>query len=206
MTVTSASPISGETVSIEDASNGDAVVATPTLTNGTATFSISSLSVGSHNLFAVYTTDGTNGTSYSNLVTQVVLPPLAVESVTATPSGFVLMFNDPIDPASTVLYSSPGDTTLGAADITVVGATTGTLRGSLVIDPTNPDEATFVQTSGLLAPDTYTVTVTTKVSAVGGSNELSSNYSTTLTVAIDDDAGAVGAELCPRPGSVGGPD
>ena len=44
--VTSASPISGETVSIEDASNGDAVVATPTLTNGTATFSISSLSCG----------------------------------------------------------------------------------------------------------------------------------------------------------------
>ena len=56
-----------------------------------------------------------------------------------------------------MLYSSPGDTTLGAADITVVGATTGPLRGSLIIDPTNPDEATFVQTSGLLAPDTYKV-------------------------------------------------
>ena len=180
--VSSSSPISGETVSIEDASNGDAVVATPTLTNGSATFTISSLGVGSHNLFAVYPTDGTYGTSYSNLVTQVVVPLLVVESVTATPSSFVLTFNAPINPNSTVLYSSPGDTTLGAADITVVGATTGSLRGSLVIDPTNPDQATFVLTSGLLAPDTYSITVTNKVTGVGGS-ELSGNYSTTLTVA-----------------------
>ena len=40
VSVSSASPISGETVSIED---GSTVIATPTLTNGTATFTLSSL-------------------------------------------------------------------------------------------------------------------------------------------------------------------
>jgi hypothetical protein len=113
------------------------------------------------------------------MVTQVVLAPLVVNSVTTTPTGFVLLFNDPINPASTDLYSSPGSTTV--ADVTLVGPS-GAIRGSLVIDPTNTAQARFVQTSGLLAPGTYTLTVTNGVTAVGG-NELSSNYSTTFTVA-----------------------
>jgi hypothetical protein len=62
-----------------------------------------------------------------------------IQSATATPDGIVLLFSEPINPAKTVLYTSPGDTTLGAADITVVGATSGAVRGSLVIDPTNPN-------------------------------------------------------------------
>src|ERR1019366_8915456 len=44
----------GETVSLEDASNSNAVVGTGTLSGGTATISVSGLSVGSHNIFAVY--------------------------------------------------------------------------------------------------------------------------------------------------------
>ena len=51
-----------------------------------------------------------------------------------------------------------------------------------MIDPTNPNVATFVQTSGLLAPDTYTVTVTSAVKPSAAAT-LSRNYSTTLTVA-----------------------
>ena len=149
--VTSASPISGEVVTIEDASNNNAVVATPTLTNGTVTFSLSSLSLGSHDLFAVYMGDSANVGSQSGTVTQTLQSTFGVNSVTATPDGVVLTFNAPIDPNTTVLYSSPGDTTLGAADVTMVGATTGPVRGSLVIDSTDPYMATFVQTSGLLA-------------------------------------------------------
>ena len=180
--VASVNPISGETVSIEDSSNGNAVVATPMLTNGTATFTLSSLNTGTHDLFAVYSSDGTNPDSQSSQVTQTVQSTFGVNNVAVTPSGVVLTFNAPIDPNSTVLYSSPGDTVLGPADVTVVGTTTGAVRGSLVIDPTNPNVATFVQTSGLLAPDTYTVTVTPGVKAIGGS-DLTGNYSTTLTVA-----------------------
>ncbi len=47
----------GESVSLEDASNANAVVGTGTLSGGTATISVSGLSVGSHNIFAVYASD-----------------------------------------------------------------------------------------------------------------------------------------------------
>jgi hypothetical protein len=67
-------PIDGETVYIEDASNANAVVASPTLTNGSVTFTISDLTIGTHNLFAVYNGDATRLGSNSSAtpVTQVV--------------------------------------------------------------------------------------------------------------------------------------
>jgi hypothetical protein len=66
--------INGETVYIEDASNANAVVASPTLTNGSVTFTISDLSIGTHDLFAVYNGDATRLGSNSSAtpVTQVV--------------------------------------------------------------------------------------------------------------------------------------
>jgi Bacterial Ig-like domain (group 3)/Beta-propeller repeat len=75
-TVSGGSNTDGETITIEDASNGNAVVASPTLTNGTATFTIFNLTVGTHNLFAVYNGDAINGGSDSSAspVTQVVNP------------------------------------------------------------------------------------------------------------------------------------
>ena len=82
--------------------------------------------------FTVDVSDSTGAT----LTTNYTLAVFGIQSAVASPDGVVLTFNAPIDPATTVLYSSPGDTTLGPADITVVGATTGTVRGSLVIDPT----------------------------------------------------------------------
>ncbi len=63
---------SGETVSLEDASNGNAVVGTGTLTNGSAAISISSLSAGLHDLFAVYNGDLLHAASRSNQVSQIV--------------------------------------------------------------------------------------------------------------------------------------
>ena len=50
-----------------------------------------------------------------------------------------------------------------------------------MIDPTNPYIATFIRTGTLFGTDTYTVTVTTGVTAVGGAT-LSSNYTNTLNV------------------------
>ena len=180
--VNSGTLISSEQVSIEDASNNDTVVALPQLFNNSATFTLSSLNLGTHDLFAVYNGDASYIGSQSTQVTETVQSPFGVNSVTPTPNGLVLQFDAPIDPTTTVLYSSPGDTTIGSADITVVGAATGSVRGSLVIDPTKPFEATFIQTSGLLAADDYTVTVTTAVKAASGST-MSANYSSTFTVA-----------------------
>jgi hypothetical protein len=130
-------------------------------------------------LLATVTVD----TVSSGTATQVatIQTGLAVDSVAATPDGVVLTFDAPIDPTTTVLYSTPGDTTLGPADVIVTGPGDTAIRGSLVIDPTNPDMATFVQTTGLLSTGGYTVTVTTGVKAVGGL-AMTGNYSTTITV------------------------
>ncbi len=62
----------GETVSLEDASNGNAVVGTGSLTNGSATISVANLSVGTHNLFASYGGDGNYAASYSSQSAQIV--------------------------------------------------------------------------------------------------------------------------------------
>jgi hypothetical protein len=73
-TVSGWSPISGETVFIEDADYANNVVASPTLTNGSVTFTISNLIVGTHHLFAVYNGDAANTGSNSSAtpVVQVV--------------------------------------------------------------------------------------------------------------------------------------
>jgi Bacterial Ig-like domain (group 3)/Putative Ig domain/Galactose oxidase, central domain/Fibronectin type III domain/Kelch motif len=73
-TVSGGPAINGETITIEDATSADAVVASPTLSNGTVTFTISDLTVGTHNLFAVYSGDATHlGSNDSTTpVTQVV--------------------------------------------------------------------------------------------------------------------------------------
>jgi hypothetical protein len=97
---------------------------------------------------------------------------LKVTSVTPTESGFLARFNRPIDPNTLNLYDAAGGT-LGAADVTLVGSASGTVRGSVVL-PTatvpnmstgQPERATalnaveFVRTGGPLAADTYTVTL-----------------------------------------------
>jgi hypothetical protein len=84
-TVSGGSAISGQTVFIEDASNGNAVVASPTLTGGTVTFTISTLTVGTYNLFAVYIGDTSHAGSNSSLtpVTQVVNAIAAAPAVSS---------------------------------------------------------------------------------------------------------------------------
>jgi Bacterial Ig-like domain (group 3)/Beta-propeller repeat len=84
VTVSGGTTINGETVYIEDASNANAVVASPTLSGNTVTFTISDLSIGTHNLFAVYNGDDNNAASNSSAtpVTQVINEPApAVASV-----------------------------------------------------------------------------------------------------------------------------
>jgi trimeric autotransporter adhesin len=76
-------PTAGNTVTIEDASNGNAVVASPTLgTGGTVNFTISNLTVGLHSLFFVYNGDALNGGTISGALLQQVIPaPPAITSV-----------------------------------------------------------------------------------------------------------------------------
>ncbi|MCW5631782.1 MAG: tandem-95 repeat protein [Rubrivivax sp.] len=81
--------------------------------------------------------------------------PPRVSSFSATPSGFRVTFDHAIDPSVLNLYDTRTGG-LGAADVTLVGARSGAVSGSMVIDADGMG-LTFIQTGGLLAPDTYTV-------------------------------------------------
>src|SRR5262249_50695380 len=86
----------------------------------------------------------------------------------------------------------------GPPDVTLVGQSTGAVRGSLLLNATSTG-FTLIKTStasgggtgGLLAPDTYTVTLVSGVTAfhgaaggpLGGNGISPSNYTTTFTVA-----------------------
>ena len=86
VTVTPTVP-DGETVTLEDASNGNAVVGTGTLTGGTVTISVSTLTAGTHNLFAVYGGDANYAASQSAQVAQVVNAGPAPALSSATVNG-----------------------------------------------------------------------------------------------------------------------
>jgi hypothetical protein len=62
----------GENVTLEDASNGNPVVGSGAVTNGTANIAVINLSGGAHDLFAVYGGDSTLTGSQSSTVTQTV--------------------------------------------------------------------------------------------------------------------------------------
>jgi hypothetical protein len=80
---------------------------------------------------------------------------LSVSGVALTPTGFIADFNRPIDQTVLNLYDGL-PASLGPADVTVTGTTTGLVSGSLLVDPSGT-RITFIQTGGVLAPDTYTV-------------------------------------------------
>ncbi len=84
-------------------------------------------------------------------------PGFTVTSLTATESGFVAQFANDLDPSGLNLYDTQ-NLALGAADAALVGASSGPVGGSLIVD----DElrsVTFIKAGGPLAPDSYTVTL-----------------------------------------------
>ena len=81
--------------------------------------------------------------------------PSPSTSFTPTSTGFTATFAEPFNLAPLNLYSTAA-ANLGPADVTLVGASTGPVRGSLIVTPGN-QTITFVKTGGVLAPDTYTV-------------------------------------------------
>ncbi|WP_254508784.1 cadherin domain-containing protein [Anatilimnocola floriformis] len=117
---------------------------------------------------------------------------LFVSGVTSGPSHIAVRLSKPIDPAQINLFDS--NNALGPRDVTIVGATTGAVAGSLVMDADNQGFK-FIKTGGVLAADTYTVTLRSGaangfVALVGGAQldgnsdgTPGDNFSTTVTVA-----------------------
>jgi uncharacterized delta-60 repeat protein len=122
-------------------------------------------------------------------VINVTAGTFQVTSFTPTASGFDATFNDPVNLSTLHIYGSAGG--LGnVPDVTVVGASTGLVHGSLVWD-SSTDTAHFVKTGGPLLPDTYTVTLvsgaygwtdTTGGALDGADNGGDQNYTSTFIV------------------------
>ncbi|MCY2990669.1 MAG: S8 family serine peptidase [Planctomycetota bacterium] len=120
---------------------------------------------------------------------QLIDTTLKVSSCTPTGTGFVARFN--WDLAAGVLNLVDQGGTLGPADVTVVGATVGEVRGSLVVGP-GLRTVTFIKTGGVLVPDTYTVTLVSGAKAFrdpagnlldgNGDGTAGDDYRTNLTV------------------------
>ena len=113
---------------------------------GTATLTTTTLAFGSHMLTALYGGDANfSGSSAAGLVQ--VINTLTVTSFTPTATGFSATFNYPIDPgtAANPLLQLYDYSSTVPADVTLIGAATGPIRGSLVLDDNNMG-ITFIQT------------------------------------------------------------
>jgi len=95
--------------------------------------------------------------------TSVDFSQLRVDRLETTPSGFVAHFKRALDPSVLNLYDVQAGT-FGQADVTVIGAATGPVTGSLLYDPA-ARTVSFMKTGGPLAPDTYTLTLRSAANA-----------------------------------------
>ena len=160
----------GEIVIIEDASNGNAVVPTTgnTLAGGSATLTIApgALSVGTHELFAVYGGDGTFAGSQSPILSQAV-KPAAMIMITSQPAnqivntGSTAIFTAAAsgNPAPTVKWQQSSDG--GSTWAMISGATSATLTLANVSSSQNGDEyrAVFTNSVGGATSNAATLTV-----------------------------------------------
>ncbi len=141
----------GETVTLEDASNGNAVVGTGTLTSGSATITVSTLTVGTHSIFAVYGGDSTDAASQSATVGQQVFSALssgeALNAANVTISGqSVSLAGNQRSMVDNVVVTFNRAVTLGSGAITLA------LHQNVTVNGTN-----FANGFGTL-PTTVTVT------------------------------------------------
>jgi len=127
-TVSSAGTPTGEVV-FED---GNTILAKEALTNGVATFTTSTLSVGSHSITAIYCGDANDSGSTSNTVTQVVNQ----DSTTTTLASSIIpsVYGQSVMLTATVSANSPGSGTPTGTVTFYEGTTelgTGTLSGGV---------------------------------------------------------------------------
>jgi hypothetical protein len=114
---------------------------------------------------SVTVTDDDGGVGTDTRTVDITWVTFRVQDFTPTASGCDMRLIRPLDTSVLNLYDgekpngSPGD--YGTPDLTVVGSTVGQVVGSLVWDAA-ARTARFVKTGGLLAPDTYTVTLASR--------------------------------------------
>lgn len=143
---------------------GDYATATGTLSwaDGDAaskTFTVAIVDDGSgeaSETFTVALSSPTGGATLGTASATVTItdPLLLVASRTPTAGGVILNMNRAVATADLNLYDGAAGT-LGAADVTLTGNTTGAVRGSLIVLPGN--RLHFVRTGASMPGDTYTL-------------------------------------------------
>ncbi|EMI18404.1 outer membrane adhesin like protein, partial [Rhodopirellula maiorica SM1] len=115
-----------------------------------------------------------------------------ITSFTPTASGFTAELSEEVSTLNLSLYDTEAQTA-GAADVTLTGASSGDVRGSLFVKDTT---VTFIASGGALAPDTYSVTLRSAADAftdladgelLDGDDDgtAGGDYTNTFTVADD---------------------
>ena len=170
------------------------LAATPSSLSGTtaqaASANLTGLALGTTYYYRAIAS-GAGGISVGATAQFTTTTTLQVTGLTPTTTGFTATFNEPFNLALINLYSTATGGQ-GPADVTLVGASTGPVTGSLIVTPGN-QAITFVKTGGILAPDTYTITFRSAANGFtdtsgglldgNGDGTPGDNYTTTFTVA-----------------------
>ena len=144
------------------------------------------VSVAATNAFGTIGTDATSG----ELTISAPILMFRIGEPALSPSGFSLAFNSAPDFALLNLYDGV-DSSVDLADVTLVGASVGAVRGSLAWDA-NTKLLHFIKTGGPLVADNYTVTVSSRVDGLrlatgeyldGNNNGTVHDYVRTFSVA-----------------------
>ena len=142
----------GETVTLEDAGNGNVQVGSGTLTSGTVTITVSNLSAGTHNIFAVYGGDANYEGNQSSQVAQVInsaSTPISITSININAG------TDPIISASesnnTVTITTDGPCGFAVGDpVVIAGVGSGAFNGTFTVLSVGTNSFTYSNsTSGL---------------------------------------------------------
>jgi Bacterial Ig-like domain (group 3)/FG-GAP-like repeat len=177
--------------------NGATVLGAPTLLNGTASVTTSSLPVGSDTITATYSGDSNNGTENTSLIQTVnkITPPVTVTTSGPSTSGGSVTITTTLPPGTTgTVTITSGGITLGSGP---VNPTTGIVVISTTALPvgTDPITASFGgDTNNNPATGTTTQTVTGAASTVlltSSVNPSNVNQPVTFTAIIPANATGV---------------
>ena len=153
----------GETVTLEDASNGNAVVGSGTLIGGTVTISVSTLTAGT-TLFAVYGGNATYAASQSAQVVQVV--------ISSNSLGTYIPLEGPISGTDSDIVANRGAWTATSNVSWLHTTSSGTGNGLAIF--------TFDANMGATRSGTLTIAGQTLTVTQAGSSYVAANPVTTL--------------------------
>ncbi len=119
----------------------------------------SGLDLNETHIVTVRATDALGASLDQAFAVQVseVIPTVGVTNVLPRVSGVDILFNTALETAVLNLYDGV-DASVDAADMLLVGASTGVVRGSMVWNSSN-NSLTFIRTGGPLLADNYTLTL-----------------------------------------------